>query len=453
LRRFRFVHAADLHLDSPFKGALALPEPLAAQVRMSTYAALDRLVDLAIREGARFVLFCGDVYDAPDRSLGAQFRFRDALARLGERGIAAFVVHGNHDPLSGYRARLDWPDNAVFFGAEEAGAVPLADERGDVYACVHGISYRRAAEREDLSARFAVRDRGVFNIAMLHANVDGRPGHDNYAPCRLDDLKRAGFDYWALGHIHTPAVLHREPWIVYPGNPQGRHMKESGPRGVMLVEVEGGRVARAEFRETDVIRWERRVVDITGLEDEQALVDRMLAALFEGESERAGAPLDAGGRPDAGGPPADSGAQSDERSRIVRLELVGRGPLHGAVLASEERTGELLAELRSVAFARWEQAGAAFHWPESLHVRTGPTWDRDALRSGEGFLAELLALSEELLADASRREAFVRQALAALYGNYRLGRVVGAPTEEELADWLGWAETRALMLLTEGGDE
>jgi DNA repair exonuclease SbcCD nuclease subunit len=434
LRRFRFVHAADLHLASPFKGSLALPEPLLAQVRESTYAALDRLVELAIRERADFVLFCGDVYDSSDRSLRAQFRFRDALKKLGERGINAFVIHGNHDPLNGYRARLDWPDSAVFFGADEAWEVPLADENGTVYACVHGISYRQAAEREDLSARFAVRDRGVFNIAMLHANVDGQPGHDNYAPCRLDALKRSGFDYWALGHIHAAAVLSERPWIVYPGNPQGRHMKESGPRGVMLVDVEDGQVARAVFRETDVIRWERRSVDITGLTDEQGLLDVMLAALFGGES------------------PAGSGAQQDEPSRMVRLEPVGRGPLHAAVLSSEERTAELLAELRSAAFARWEQEGTAFHWPESIQVQSGEAWDREAWRNGEGFLAELLQVSEAIAANAEKRETFVKHALSALYGNYRLSRAAGEPSEEELADWLRWAESYALALLTEGGD-
>ena len=427
MRRCRFIHAADLHLDSPFKGLTSLPEPLRQLIRESTYAALDRIVELAADERADFVLFSGDIYDTPDRSLRAQFRFKAALEKLSRHGIASFVIHGNHDPENGRSARLDWPERVHVFPSGRVETVPLADADGNVYAHVHGVSYRQAAERENLAARYAVQDPDVLNIAMLHANVDGHPDHDNYAPCRLDELKRSGFDYWALGHIHTPAVLHERPWIVYPGNPQGRHMKETGPRGVMLVEADEARRIRVTFRETAVIEWQRVQVDITGIGEEQELVNRLLAALDQERDGQGGI------------------------SRIVRLELTGRSPLQAEWLAHEERTADLTNTLRDLAVSRWEQEGGPFVWPESVRNCSAPEWDRDELLRGEGFLSELVRCSERIARDGEARESFVSQALEDLYGNYRFRRLAGEPSPEELDDWLRWAEDEVVQLLGKGG--
>lgn len=437
----RFIHAADLHLDSPFKGRLELPERLLQHMRESTFRALARIVALAIHEQVDFVLFSGDIYDASDRSLRAQFRFKEALEELGSHGIRSFVIHGNHDPLAGYRAALDWPDTVHVFSAERVESVTLRRAGGEAYATVYGISYRQAAEPDNLALRYEVnRDvLGGVHIAMLHANVDGHAGHDNYAPCRLQELKGSGFDYWALGHIHTRAVLHERPWVVYPGNPQGRHMKETGPRGVMLVEVEGGGKLDLRFCRTDAIEWQVARVDITGLETEQDLVEALLEALDSADPVELAE--EALGR-----------RSMESRSRLVRLELTGRGPLHRSVLSHSERTADLLAELREHRYRKWEHEAVGFVWPESLQVRTGEAWSREELLEGEGFISELLLLADKLkTGSVEERSSFVREALGELYGGYRLGQLVEAPTEDELAQWLDWAEERVLELLLEGG--
>lgn len=438
----RFIHAADLHLDSPFKGRLELPERLLEQVRESTFRALDRIVALAIGEQVDFVLFSGDIYDASDRSLRAQFRFKEALEELGRRGIRSFVIHGNHDPMSGYRAALDGPASVHVFSADRVESVTLRRADGEAYATVYGISYRAAAEPDNLAARFTVdrvgRDGGV-HIAMLHANVDGQAGHDNYAPCRLQELKASGFDYWALGHIHTRAVLHERPWIVYPGNPQGRHMKETGPRGVMLVEAEASGEMRLRFCRTDAIEWQVARVDISELESEQALLEALYAALSGSEAE---IEVLEGGR---------LGRSSERHARLVRLELVGRGPLHSGVLSHSERTADLLAELRERMYRMWEREADGLVWPESLQVHTGEVWSREELLAGEGFISELLQLAEQLKLGPEERGSFAREALGELYGGYRLGQLVEEPNEEELGRWLDWSEERVLELLLEGG--
>ena len=244
----RFVHAADLHLDSPFTGIRATaPENVAQALYSATFDSYKNIVDLCISERADALLVAGDIYDGADRSLRAQRAFIDGLRSLDSAGIRSFVCHGNHDPLDGWEARLDYPTGCHRFSADFQAIPVFTDEPGR--ALVYGISYPTRDVYENLVSRLGRVDERAFTIGLLHANVGGNADHALYAPCSLDDLARSGIDYWALGHVHTRQILRdRAPTVVYPGNSQGRHPNEAGARGVYLVEVDADGNISLDFR-------------------------------------------------------------------------------------------------------------------------------------------------------------------------------------------------------------
>ena len=224
----RFVHAADLHLDSPFKGLRdAAPEGISGEISNATFRTYDNIIDLCIRERVAALLVAGDVYDGAERSLRAQRKFIEGLERLDEQGIRSFVCHGNHDPLDGWEARLAYPALCHRFGREWE-RVPVFPE-DPARAVVHGISYPKSDVRDNLALGLGNVTPAGFSIGLLHANVGSDTGHESYAPCTVDDLRQAGVDYWALGHVHTRRILNeRNPVVAYPGNPQGRHPQRVG---------------------------------------------------------------------------------------------------------------------------------------------------------------------------------------------------------------------------------
>lgn len=424
---FRFVHAADLHLDSPFRGMSPLPEAIRERVRESTFRALDALVELAVRERADFVVFSGDVYDAADRSLRAQLRFQAALRRLAGSGIRVFAVHGNHDPADGREARLEWPELAVTFGTESVDTIAVELPGRGVVAEVHGISFGKPALTDNLALRYRRGTPGVFQIGVLHANVDGEEGHDNYAPCSLRDLKASGLDYWALGHIHTRRVLHERPWIVYPGNVQGRSIRETGPRGCCVVDVSDGGEANVAFHALDDVRWFVASIDIGAIGTEQELVDELERAL-----ERA--------RSDAEG-----------RAAVVRLVLEGRGPLHDA-LRSGRTIEELAAALREQASERAAGGDGDWVWVESIENRTLPNVDIDLLLIQPGFLGELLRQADEIHKSEAELDRFAADTVVPLLEG--VGRHLGDGwLHERQTELLRRAQTRIVDALADEGSE
>jgi exonuclease SbcD len=281
MKAFRFMHAADLHLDSPFVGMAELPQGIRDSLRQSTFIALANMVELAIQQKVDFVLISGDVYDLADRSLRAQIRFQKALQRLSSSNIAIYIVHGNHDPEDGRAARLNWPAHAHFFSASEVESLPVILEGKGTVAQIYGISYETAAVTENLVLRIAEKyeesgknHSDLFRIGLLHTNVEGNHAHANYAPCSLQDLLGCGMHYWALGHVHTRQVLHKEPAIVYPGNLQGRSVRETGAKGCYIVDVSEYGEAMLTFHALDAIRWQQRSISIQGIQTEQELKER-----------------------------------------------------------------------------------------------------------------------------------------------------------------------------------
>lgn len=429
MKPFRFIHTADWHLDAPFKGLAELPSELFNRIRDSSFHALDALVQLAIREQVDFVLVSGDLFDAADRSLRAQRAFQQAAERLQEQGIPLFAVHGNHDPLQEYRARLSLPDNVHVFGSDQVETVVVKSRDGEQLASVSGISYARAAVTDNLAERFPSPDGSLFAIAMLHTNVDGDAGHDNYAPASSAQLSRSGYDYWALGHVHNRKVLMEHPWIVYPGNLQGRSVRETGTKGAYVVDVDSDGRATLRFHPLHAVRWEQLTVSIAGLSDEQALMDKLDDVLTEQARREAGVPV------------------------VARLLLEGRGPLHRQLQDASLRA-EWVGLLREQ-FGTPGGAGVAlpddgFVWIESVRLHTGDEWDLDALAEQESFLGDLVRLADELLQDEAALQAFHQEAAEPLLSNTRAARRLRGADAAETRAWLAAARELALAELTEG---
>ena len=418
---FRFIHAADLHLDSPFKGLKAMDAAVGEKLRRATFDAYTTLIDLCIEKKVAFLVVAGDVFDGADQSLEGQLRFADGLKRLKEHDIRAFICHGNHDPLDSWRAQLSFPDNVHrFTGDAERVTV---DVDGAPRFAVCGISYATQEVKHSLLGKFQKRDWPEFTIGLLHASVGNDDGHQSYAPCTVEELTGLGYDYWALGHVHTRAILQNSaPWIGYPGNPQGRSPRETGARGVYVVEVGDNDRVNTEFVPVHAVRWEQRDVSIEGLETVDQLDERL-----DGTVE-------------------DISEDADDRSVVYRIRLTGRGRVHQR-LAEPERTQQLADRLNELdEDVRGDRD--PFPWCAGVKIETASAMDLDRLRKGDDAVGDFLKLTEELAQDATLAE-HVKQELSALFKHRIAKRHLQelVTTREDAQTLLKKAEITALDLL------
>lgn len=284
----KFLHAADLHLDSPMRGLEAYEGAPVEKLRGATRRALENTVRLAISEQVDFVLIAGDIYDGDWPDYGTGMFFAGRMSELREAGIRVFLISGNHDAASEITRRLPLPETVRRLSDTRAETVRF-EECG---VAIHGRGFAQRAAPDDLSAGYPPALPGYLNIGLLHTSADGRPGHAPYAPCTVEGLRGRGYDYWALGHVHSHEFLWRpDPWIVYPGVLQGRHIRESGPKGCVLVEVEEGRIIHVESRPVDVLRWAVCPVDAADAEDGDAVVERARDAIRAACEEAGGRAL------------------------------------------------------------------------------------------------------------------------------------------------------------------
>jgi DNA repair exonuclease SbcCD nuclease subunit len=419
----RFVHAADLHLDSPFVGLKSIAPDVAARLRDATFGAYDAIVALCIRERVDALLVAGDIYDGADRSLRAQLRFVEGLRRLEAECIPSFVCHGNHDPLDGWEARLALPAGCHRFGPELEG-IPL-DPEDPGKATVYGMSYPTREVRENLVKRFGHPSKDGIRIGLLHCNAGGNPEHEAYSPCTIEDLASAGVDYWALGHVHGRQVLRdQSPTIVYPGNPQGLQPNEAGARGVYLVEIRGSGNVSLDFRPVDTVRWMQIEVSVERLETEQGLLD-----LIESMIEQAR-------------------ATAQGRDIVFRMRITGRGSLHYS-LRRPDFAGDLQQEINN----QWSTQ-EPFAWCERVEDATKTPLDRERARRAGDFVGDLLRLVDEANRDQGLLDELAAE-LETLFGHGRARQYLRelAPSREDLCALLADAETRCLDLLVgeEGG--
>lgn len=367
MHSFTFVHAADLHLGAPFKGldsSAADVFPLAE----ASFTALANLEKLCIEKNAAFLILSGDIYDDKDGVLRARFALRDMFARLEKAGIQVFFVHGNHDPYKAGKLPVTWPGNVMVFSPEvSCGHVMRGDE---VIAHVHGISHGKTAETANLSLKFkADANAKAFQIAVLHCAVGGAgEGHAPYAPCTLTDLTEAGFDYWALGHVHQGRVLSEKPWVVYPGSFQGMHVNETGDHGAVAVTVTDG-IATVETVPLAPVVWRKIAADVTDAETVDDLESAIMLAL---ETEVA----------------AVAASCPEAKTVFCRVVLRGRTGLDPML----QKRGELAALLERV---RAEFTGQLPVWVKDIVAETKPLRDATALLERSDLVGEVARIAAD----------------------------------------------------------
>ena len=362
---FRFIHCSDLHIDSPFKGLASQVPALNERLRESTFQSFHKIVKLAVEERVDAVLIAGDIFDGDDRSLQAQLKFRRGLLELSEKNIPSFIVHGNHDPSNSWSRKLDWPEGTTIFSDNEVESFPIT-RHGNTLAWIYGISYPRKEVNENLAIKFKKNKKKGFAIGLLHANVGKQAGHDNYSPCSLQDLVSSDFDYWALGHIHKFKILRENsPSIVYSGNTQSRHFKETGPKGCCLVTLNSDAPPNIQFVVTEAVSYISTYVDVsdTSSINEVLLAIQSKVEEFEKES-------------------------LTREGLVARLILTGRTSLHNE-LQSSGASKALVEEVNTLfeGHSPWILV--------DLSIQTAGTYDIKTLKDGKDFVADLLSLCDE----------------------------------------------------------
>lgn len=237
VKQISFIHAADLHLDTPFQGLAHTPRNIFVDIQESTFNALKNLVQVAIEKQVDFVLLVGDLFDHEKQSLKAQIRLRKAFEELRNHNIFVYLSYGNHDFINGNIHPVIYPDNVFIFPDENVRQFTYKRD-GEELATIHGFSYENQAVTEKKVNEYIIDDHHIpFHIATLHGSIQSNREHETYAPFQMSELTSKHFNYWALGHIHQREILKTEPYIVYPGNIQGRNRKEVGEKGCYYVKI------------------------------------------------------------------------------------------------------------------------------------------------------------------------------------------------------------------------
>ena len=366
---FTFLHAADLHLGSPFQGLALRDENIAMRFAGASRAAFEELIDRALAEKIAFAIFAGDIFDGEWRDAAIALFFNRQIGRLANAGIPSYLLKGNHDADSVVTKSLSLPDLARQFPTAKPGSFEIADLR----VALHGRGFAQRAASDNYALAYPEARPGWFNIGVLHSSLDGRPGHAAYAPCSVSDLCAKNYDYWALGHVHAYEEVSHAPWIVYPGNLQGRSIRETGAKGAVFVDVADGLVAQVRRIVTDKARFGQIVVDASHF-------DENLALLREIETQA-----------------RDLASEAEGRLLALRVKLTGAAPLHGALAADPQFWRD---EIEAAA-----QRGGEDIWLEKLVAATLP-----AATASSGLDFDFAAQLDECLVDAALRE----QAIAAL---------------------------------------
>jgi len=398
---FKFLHAADLHLGTPFRGLAVKDAEIADRFARATRTAFSNLVEKAIEEKVAFVVIAGDVYDGEWKDSTIGLFFNREVARLDRAGIPVFLLKGNHDAESVVTRAITLPESVREFPTRKPATFRLDDLR----VALHGQGFADRAASDNLAAAYPAPEPGWFNIGVLHTSLTGRPPHAPYAPCSPEELANRGYDYWALGHVHAFEIVSRDPAIVFPGNIQGRSIRETGEKGAVVVSVEDGRVASIDRLLVDEARWTSAAVDVT---DASSLSD-VLAAVQPVVGQAAEA---------AGG-----------RLLALRLDLAGETKLRRELVADR---GRFVDEIQAACHRIHPDI-----WLEKLDVR-GLRAPASAARGDPASGLDLDALLGGLLDDPETRavaEAAIAEIAARMPGGLGAGEApLGAAADELLAE-------------------
>lgn len=373
----RFIHAADIHLDSPLTGLATYPDAPAQLLRTATRDALENLVSEAIAEQVDFLVIAGDLYDGGWKDFNTGLFFVQQMGRLKAAAtpIPVYLLFGNHDAESEMTKRLVLPDNVHCFPSNKPATFKLPALR----VALHGRSFKEAATRENLAITYPDPVAGWFNIGVLHTALEGYAAHANYAPCTIAELEARGYQYWALGHVHEHRVWRGASTIAYPGNLQGRHIREAGPRGALMVSTQGTEQDReidaVERLHVDVLRWHSLAVDVAAahtLSEAVQLVGRALESLC---------------------------ASAGELPLAVRVTLSGACAAHGQLFGLEH-------QLRAEVLAQAAIVGNERLWIEKIRIDTTPP--NLALAANVAARSDAVAELQALLVQAASDPAFLQ---------------------------------------------
>ena len=364
----KFIHTADIHLDSPLKGLSSYPDAPAARLRTATRDAFHNLVSSAIDEQVDFMVIAGDVYDGDWKDFNTGLFFIRQMGRLRQAGILVYLLYGNHDAESEMTRGLELPENVHVFPSRKAETFRIDEMK----VALHGRSFKVAATTENLLPGYPEPVAGWLNIGVLHTALEGNSEHAKYAPCSLTELQTKGYQYWALGHVHEHWVQRGNATIAFPGNLQGRHIRELGARGALLVTAEDGEITKVDRLEVDVLRWHSLEIDISPVVDMRSAV-RLAGHAMERllEATVADLPL------------------------AVRVEFKGRSAAHAELIVDE-------GQLRQEVIAQAVALDADRIWVEKVRVTsealsTGSSSPHD---EAQGALAELQSLALSAQDDA-----------------------------------------------------
>ena len=358
---FKFIHTADIHLDSPLHKLDDYEGAPVDEIRQATRRAFNNLVQTAISEDVNFILIAGDLYDGDWKDYNTGLYLVSQTSRLRDAGIPVYIVAGNHDAASKITKTLRLPENVHLFPSDQ----PATYNIDNLNVTIHGHSFATPAIKKDLSLLYPTPVPGYFNIGILHTCASGREGHEPYAPCTLEGLRSKGYDYWALGHVHQYEVLLDDPPILFPGNIQGRHVRETGPKGCVLVTVDDSDRPKIEFKPLDVIRWVIIEVDSNGAENGYVIIERFCNRLEKTLDENEGRPL------------------------VARVLIQGETTAHSELLANVDRWSN---EIRGAAL---DTSGHRV-WIEKIKFHTRLPASEKNLRTSDGAIGELVKLFEEL---------------------------------------------------------
>jgi len=373
---FQFIHAADLHIDSPCRGLDRYEGAPVEEIRGATRRSLENLVITGIEQSVDFVLLAGDIFDDDWKDFHTGLFFCEQMSQLRRHEIPVFIVHGNHDSTGGMTKRLPLPDNVITFSSRTAETYQLED----IQVAIHGRSFPERHVQEDFVPDYPEPVPDFFNIGMLHTSLDGREGHADYAPTTFKNLQNKGYDYWALGHVHKREVVNEYPRIVFPGNLQGRRAGEPGSKGFDLVTVTDEGEVHSEHVSADVVRWHQINLECAGINSLEALKYKAVNALSQA-----------------------MGFDS-ERLHAVRVTLTGQSPLD----AEEAKTpGCLAATVRASAL----ELDDAHLWIEKVRNQLHPTIDRPREAERDDAIGELIRLTNRISSDPDSLRQFIQTQL------------------------------------------
>lgn len=373
---FRFLHAADLHLGSPFQG-LAIKDAALADIFIeASRTAFSSLVERAIELEVDFMVVAGDVYDGDWKDNTIGLFFNREIARLDRAGIPVFLLKGNHDAESVITKTITLPRNVREFPVNAPATLKL----DHIKVALHGQGFAERSANDNLSLGYPAPEPGYFNIGVLHTSLTGREPHASYAPCSVDDLRSRGYDYWALGHVHEFEVVIDDPPIIFPGNLQGRSVREQGAKGAVLVSVEDGRILHERVI-VDAARFAEIVVPVKE-DDDLGTILRTLEKRLE--------------------PIADT---MEDRPLALRIRLEGANHARGDFMA---RAADLRDELQAACHRAdpniWvEKLQIRLEQPSALASTGADALALDGLISGDGFSAKMLAEAEARIAEIASR--------------------------------------------------